>query len=225
MWHSRAGIRGEPGEAGSSVTDTDRLVVWATSSHATCARHRSYGMVCEQFDRLLGRADGKCELCGATEEDSAWGQLHIDHEHQVGRWAVRGLLCDACNLRLQRGRRLPPTPRLRRYLNEAWYVQELTRLGLSADLPPEPGLGSSVVAGDRPWVRLSNEVEYGWVHPRGSRRATRTWQQLWYEYGPLTFRITEGRDCLAAWQRRLYRDDIPKAPRIARVPRKQIAQS
>jgi hypothetical protein len=167
-------------------------------------------MVCEQFDRLLARADGKCELCGADEEDSAWGQLHIDHEHQVGQWAVRGLLCDACNLKLQRGRRLPPTPRLQRYLANAWYEQEVARLGVSMDLPPEPGLGSTVSAGNRRWIRLSEDY---WVHPRGSQSTHRTWRQIWYQHGPLLFRVVQERDSISPWDRRYYRWDLPPRQR------------
>lgn len=191
------------------TTDGDLLVIWQTAEHATCTRHRNYALPCKQFDALLERAKGCCEICRLEGSLSAWGCLHIDHEHQVGRWAVRGLLCDGCNARLQRGRRLPQTPPLRRYLENAWYRHELKRLGLTGDMPPEPGVGSSVNAGGRPWVRVPGDTDGHWASRRGAHGCTlKSWSQLWYDYGPLSLRVTEERDSFPKWEIRFYKSAI-----------------
>lgn len=176
-------------------------VAWQTAGHVTCSRHRGYSLSCEQFDALLNRSAGKCELCGLEGCESAWGILHIDHEHQVGWWAVRGLLCDGCNARLQRPRRPPPPPPLRRYLANAWYQQELNRLGLSAEVPPEPGLGSTLLAGTiwpgGRWMRIDTAARQGWAKRRGkSSCALASWPELWRTHGPFSLRVTRERTSL-----------------------------
>lgn len=174
----------------------ESLVAWIRADHATCTRHRGYALTCEQFDGLLARASGRCELCGLPGADSAWGILHIDHEHQVGKWAVRGLLCDGCNVRLQSSRRLPDTPPLRRYLANAWYRAQLDRLGID-EMPPEPGIGSTVMTGKRTWMRLDAQVERGWANRRGNTGCTfKSWAEIGYEHGPLNLRIVEERTSL-----------------------------
>lgn len=188
----------------TSSTDDD-LVVWATPEHERCSRHRNYALTCDQFDALLERAGGHCELCGADREDSAWGCLHIDHEHQVGRWAVRGLLCDACNLKLQRGRRLPRTPRLERYLANAWYATEIDRLGLSPDLPDEPALGSIiVVAKGGNWTRLSATIEASWGSSHRNSSTLMSWRQLWYAHGPINTKIHHSDGVLRSYVERTH---------------------
>lgn len=64
--------------------------------HHNCL-HLKYHMSCEHFDELRKRADGGCEICGFAEEELPSGMLYIDHDPQVGPWAVRGLLCNRCN--------------------------------------------------------------------------------------------------------------------------------
>lgn len=184
----------------------ESLVTWATPQHATCSRHRDYALSCEQFDALLDRSDGKCELCGVDANCSAWGVLHIDHEHQIGRWAVRGLLCDGCNTRLQYGRRLPPTPPLLRYLGNAWYRVELDRLGLSGDLPLEPGVGSSVRTLKRSRIRMPGEGGDRWAGRHGKVQCVfMSWERLWYENGPFALRVTAERNSFPKWEIPFYK--------------------
>jgi len=95
--------------------------------HGTC-HHKIYGMSCEEFEQLLSRAAGRCELCGkAPEEGSIRRILTIDHDHRYGCEAVRGLVCDRCNGHLgevDRGRRTPlDPPRTYEYFLNAWFVQ------------------------------------------------------------------------------------------------------
>lgn len=54
-------------------------------------------MTCDDFDRLLARAAGRCELCKTLEEETQRGALVIDHFEGDGLFFVRGLLCDRCN--------------------------------------------------------------------------------------------------------------------------------
>jgi hypothetical protein len=62
--------------------------------HEGC-RHRKYLLECAEFDRLLARANGSCERCGATRERTPQRRLYIDHDHATGR--TRGMLCPSCN--------------------------------------------------------------------------------------------------------------------------------
>jgi hypothetical protein len=50
---------------------------------------RTYGLSMEQVTKM--RSEG-CEICGSSLADS---QLHIDHDHQTGKF--RGVLCMNCN--------------------------------------------------------------------------------------------------------------------------------
>ncbi len=60
-----------------------------------------FGIGEEDFNALLERAGGCCELCGQPEAVVTYGAprgLAIDHDHLTGR--LRGLLCFICNTRL-----------------------------------------------------------------------------------------------------------------------------
>lgn len=82
-------------------------------------QHRFYLMTCEDFRALEARAGGRCEICGRTEP------LGIDHDHALGAWAVRGLLCQKCNvgLRLVDSGRQEPSADIARYLSDAWHLK------------------------------------------------------------------------------------------------------
>jgi hypothetical protein len=199
----------------TSADDPDNLTAWQSADHASCTRHRKYALDCDQFDGLLERSKGRCELCGLEGSASAWGLLHIDHEHQVGRWAVRGLLCDGCNVRLQRGRRLPDTPPLRRYLANAWYRLELERLGIGGEIPEEPSLGSIVRTGSRSWIRVDTEIDKCWGSRHGKVHCTiRSWREIWYEQGPFHFRLIQERDSISKWDLGFYGSAIRLAAYI-----------
>lgn len=88
------------------------------ATHASCY-HVGYSLTCTEYDTLLTRAQGRCELCGELPS-----RLQIDHDHRLGTWAVRGLLCQACNNRLghiDSGRWLADSP-VRAYLKSAWHL-------------------------------------------------------------------------------------------------------
>lgn len=63
----------------------------------TCNHFQKYGMTCDNFDRLLARAAGRCELCEKPEAETRRGALVIDHFQGGGLFFVRGLICDRCN--------------------------------------------------------------------------------------------------------------------------------
>lgn len=54
-------------------------------------------MTCDDFDRLVARAAGRCELCATPKEETPRGALVIDHFEGGGLFFVRGLICDRCN--------------------------------------------------------------------------------------------------------------------------------
>ncbi|RPE39780.1 recombination endonuclease VII [Streptomyces sp. Ag109_O5-1] len=116
----------------------------------TCGTHRLYRMDCTEFEALRARAAGRCEACGTAEEDAAIGKLVIDHAHEYGIGAVRGLVCSQCNSLIasaeynmtptQRGH----TPWLRRYMANAWFMQVAAWARINDGLfghPDVPGQG------------------------------------------------------------------------------------
>ena len=49
-----------------------------------------YGITIEDYHAMFARQNGKCAICGTTEE-----KLVVDHNHKTGK--VRELLCHLCN--------------------------------------------------------------------------------------------------------------------------------
>lgn len=86
--------------------------------HARCA-HRRYKLTCDDYDDLAKKTDGRCGVCGAEP-----ARLIVDHDHNIGRWAVRGLICRRCNalLRDVDSGRVAPTPDVVTYLKAAWFL-------------------------------------------------------------------------------------------------------
>lgn len=57
---------------------------------------RRYGLTPETFDEMLYQQGGICKIC---KKPLVQGRdLHVDHDHETG--AVRGLLCNNCNVGL-----------------------------------------------------------------------------------------------------------------------------
>ena len=56
-------------------------------------RLRHYDLTVEEFDAMVKRAGGRCECCDREND-----RLQIDHHHGSG--AVRGLICQSCNIRV-----------------------------------------------------------------------------------------------------------------------------
>ncbi len=57
-------------------------------------RRKLYGLSVEQYEFLLASQGGRCAICGRTENGGV--ALGVDHDHETG--AIRGILCDPCNI-------------------------------------------------------------------------------------------------------------------------------
>ena len=138
-------------------------ITWATPGHLKCATHKTFRLSCEQYDSLKQRAGDGREICRLEAAAIEPWPLHIrTHDPSVGKWAVRGLLCHPCNLKLRSDRRVSRTPEIEQYMLNAWYLGECRKADVSPVRPPEPGLGSSVTAGGHWWMRMELEGTFCW---------------------------------------------------------------
>ncbi|MFB7732794.1 endonuclease domain-containing protein [Streptomyces sp. NPDC056112] len=88
--------------------------------HDSCY-HVGYSLSCAEYDDLLRLARGCCKICKTPT-----AKLYIDHDHAIGNWAVRGLICHDCNQDLkavEAGRR-KKSPAVSRYLANAWHRRQ-----------------------------------------------------------------------------------------------------
>lgn len=93
-------------------------------THESC-QHGTYSLTCEEYDALWEHAQGRCELCDIPASEAARGLLYIDHDHNYGYSAVRGLLCASCNVVMtyvDDGKR-PWDARTRAYRDAAWFMR------------------------------------------------------------------------------------------------------
>lgn len=75
-----------------------------------------YGITVEERATKLAEQDGRCAICGVTEEENLRPH-HVDHDHRDGR--VRSLLCSNCNTAIGK---LQDAPALLR--RAAAYIEE-----------------------------------------------------------------------------------------------------
>ena len=59
---------------------------------------KKYGITPEDYNVMFSEQDGGCAICGRTDMSNGKTYLAVDHCHETG--AVRGLLCNNCNLML-----------------------------------------------------------------------------------------------------------------------------
>lgn len=64
---------------------------WSRRKHLK----RKYGITIEQYDEMFRSQGGVCAVCERPQQRR---RLNVDHNHITG--AVRGLLCDHCNIGL-----------------------------------------------------------------------------------------------------------------------------
>lgn len=88
-----------------------------------------YHLSAEDYAALLERANGICDMCGELAR-TQWNKtpLVIDHDHNLGWSAVRGLICYSCNAALaqleSRGRNLRTrASEAAAYLANPWHVR------------------------------------------------------------------------------------------------------
>lgn len=73
---------------------------WRTPEGKRCSANTKlksrFGVTMEQYESMLEKVGGKCEICGAKPEENTMShRIGIDHCHDTG--AIRGLLCKPCN--------------------------------------------------------------------------------------------------------------------------------
>jgi len=80
-------------EKGKAVEDAYRKRNWQKIREKQYLRSlwKKYGLLPEEYRRLLQRQKGKCAVCKKIQER----KLCVDHDHASG--TVRGLLCTHCN--------------------------------------------------------------------------------------------------------------------------------
>lgn len=70
-----------------------------SASGNPCHHFIYHRLTCDQYDELLARAGGHCEMCGTVESETGGQRLVVDH-FQSGQSRIRvvlGMVCDACN--------------------------------------------------------------------------------------------------------------------------------
>jgi hypothetical protein len=102
-----------------------------STGHPSCY-HTGYALNCAEYDDLLRRARGQCMLCKVPSK------LNIDHDHQLGAWAVRGLVCPLCNqaLRYTDAGTAPVSPVIADYLARAWHLTQPSSTAKQARVKP-----------------------------------------------------------------------------------------
>ena len=73
---------------------------------------KHFGLSQQQYEAMLAAQGGVCACCGQPETMTRRGRaawLSVDHNHETG--AVRGLLCNVCNLAVGYARENPATLR------------------------------------------------------------------------------------------------------------------
>lgn len=156
-------------------------------SKSKCGHH-IYQLDCEEYDRLVDHAGNRCQICGLSPEQTKHGFLVVDHDACVGQWAVRGLLCSTCNTNLPAG---SAPAWAADYLRSPWWRRELERLGLSAEQPSEPVLGSVVRTPNRDTWRRGAQ---GWQQTANWRhKPTLSWDSLNNRFGPHRIRVLSER--------------------------------
>lgn len=71
------------------IATRNKRVLWRKKSHLKY----SYNISIEDYETLLAAQNGICAICGKEESHRS---LSVDHNHNTG--AVRGLLCNNCNV-------------------------------------------------------------------------------------------------------------------------------
>jgi hypothetical protein len=148
--------------------------------HEQCVNHRRYRLSCQQYEQLLARAEGICEICRRPLARGPRGKLAIDHCGP--QWAVRGLLCNGCNGLLMDDN--TDFDGAEEYLANAWWEQQCKALGFPLNIRPEPGIGEAI----------RNQLGTVWVHlteddweagTQGGHHWTPLyWEELFELYGP-----------------------------------------
>lgn len=90
--------------------------------HGACITHESAWRIdCAELENLRSSAGWACQICGRTPGSG----LVTDHDHTVGKYAIRGTLCMGCNGNymgwIDSGR-CPIEPVALAYISNPWYL-------------------------------------------------------------------------------------------------------
>ncbi len=99
---------------------TKAVVTCRDENRSGYHRHRRYSLTCDEFEELWQQAQGRCQICGHLGDSRPDRTLNVDHDSNLDRSAVRGLLCSRCNARLHESRHA--SPKRDHYLANPWYL-------------------------------------------------------------------------------------------------------
>lgn len=91
-----------------------RRAEWARENPKKIKEYRiydNYKLRPSEYEAMLEKQNGLCAICDAILTDSI---IHIDHDHQT--LAVRGILCNHCNMMLGWYESIKDHDRVRSYL-------------------------------------------------------------------------------------------------------------
>lgn len=90
----------------SRALDPVKQLLWSSRTRRYHLK-KAYGITIADYEALLRSQNGRCAVCGCTEDDARNGRtrsgptsfaarcFRVDHDHATGQ--VRGLLCGLCN--------------------------------------------------------------------------------------------------------------------------------
>lgn len=99
MHYERAMKYGDVGQADRTIG----IFLKGDYSEKERKRFHKYGLMPEDFQKLLASQNFQCALCPAKYKDDQW---HLDHDHRccperrACEKCIRGILCHKCNLGL-----------------------------------------------------------------------------------------------------------------------------
>lgn len=83
-------------------TVRENQAIWRSKNKDRCENARlkyRFGITLDDYNQLLKLQGGKCAICGITSNKNKRNhKFHVDHCHTTE--AVRGLLCNNCNVSL-----------------------------------------------------------------------------------------------------------------------------
>ncbi|WP_075001182.1 endonuclease domain-containing protein [Streptomyces qinglanensis] len=154
-------VRSAPSPGRTTAASSGRATVGNATKrryrpkHSSCY-HVGYSLTCREYDDLLRLSRGRCKIC-----KEAASHLCIDHDHKLGTWAVRGLICNACNLALKKvdagcGEK---SPAVARYLANAWHRRQASSAVKAARVRP---VSECPVCGKRSSVKRDGRLYEHW---------------------------------------------------------------
>jgi hypothetical protein len=104
----------------------DRRIAAGKENPYKVKLEKKYGITLEIYAEMYRAQNGLCAICGNGPSKGSWhGKLGVDHCHDTG--AIRGLLCDDCNVGI--GRLKDDPERLRKALQYLEHAEDKRRAG------------------------------------------------------------------------------------------------